>query len=433
MAKIYQDGKVGKDKISLIGVAQLLGSKSDIGSVCTSPRINMWSLHKPIHAYAYSSNGAKTQFGPLTAEQISNFHSGITLDQPNIGFSEYKKLVDDGDAEKRWQYRTHASEQMVGFIGRPYGTSESPYRLTDFAGYNHYAKPSFGLSSTEGFVVEVQETPTKVQFVLSCYVDDEEEEADADSISVGSLVPTGKEYYYTVRVFRGSEYIGEYRASAPCIKADGSVNRDNTAIGFNTTFANAGTYTVYHALATASGDSWISFPNKNKSTFEIRTTASAFVSTLGIAVSSSVSTWNSVKDLSYYNLADGVTINGNVSNFVMYAELIANRTTDVNMANVVLNLDFAKEIPCEYNYYGEGDNKVNTMNLHVEKGQKYQFYFVFQNPYAADNWGTPSMGNHELSIYDKTNVFSSYSQEQCYFNPTASTTSISGTKLTINN
>lgn len=105
------NGKLSKP-LSIAEVAQCLGSNSlDLGTLATDTRINKWSLHKPIQAPVWAE---------LTEAQFYALNSGLEPPTEN----EY----DDDTLRATWAY------------ARPTGGNNSPYRLTDFVGYNHKAQ-----------------------------------------------------------------------------------------------------------------------------------------------------------------------------------------------------------------------------------------------------------------------------------------------------
>lgn len=108
--------------ISTTLVANTLGiSSHNVGQLCTSDRINMWSKYKPVR---YNTSA------PITDDQRKYAYYGIDLDyvcskDPIILFDR---------AKEEWRYK------------RPSGGSSSPYRLGDFRKYNHNARYPFRYS-----------------------------------------------------------------------------------------------------------------------------------------------------------------------------------------------------------------------------------------------------------------------------------------------
>lgn len=99
-------------------IADALGVDSlDLGTLCESEEVNMWSARKPMR----SSN-----MGILTDAQIQEQNYGIT---PPCG--KWWQLMDLADASRRFVY------------AKPRGSDyQEWYRMLDFDGYNHKATPA---------------------------------------------------------------------------------------------------------------------------------------------------------------------------------------------------------------------------------------------------------------------------------------------------
>lgn len=109
--------------ISLSELAQLLGTSQDVGRICTSPNINMWSKFKPVHdTELFSNHDGKGSSG----------NYGIA---PYYGIMSNIKSKTNGGLNG-WTY------------SKPLGGSLSPFRIGDFRGYCHDALPPFAKLST---------------------------------------------------------------------------------------------------------------------------------------------------------------------------------------------------------------------------------------------------------------------------------------------
>ncbi|MBQ7150543.1 MAG: hypothetical protein IJS06_06250 [Prevotella sp.] len=118
--------------IGLVDVQQVLGeSSTDLATLCLSNNINMWAKYKPVVLGTVGHNDAnwwKGTFGNCGIRMVG-IRTTNRANIPSLYSSE-----DNG-----WQYE------------KPYGGSNSPYRLADFEGYNHYAIPpvsNFGGTTT---------------------------------------------------------------------------------------------------------------------------------------------------------------------------------------------------------------------------------------------------------------------------------------------
>ena len=101
---------LGTTGISTTLVANTIGvGSNDVGTLCTSSKINKWSKWKPVSYAAPTS---------LTLEQLTSTNFGLNITSNT-----------DLDNPKEWPYV------------KPTGGALSPYRLGDFRGYNHSAKP----------------------------------------------------------------------------------------------------------------------------------------------------------------------------------------------------------------------------------------------------------------------------------------------------
>lgn len=112
--------------VSIDDVKSILGeSSNDLATLCTSPKINVWAKYKPTdYNAAFTDNWSKGKDG--------NYGLNITVDNRvsswNALVAEYSK----------------ANNGYSNIYKRPSGGATSPYRLGDFRGYNHNAKPEIG-------------------------------------------------------------------------------------------------------------------------------------------------------------------------------------------------------------------------------------------------------------------------------------------------
>lgn len=112
--------------VSIDDVKSVLGENSnDLATLCTSPKINVWAKYKPTdYNAAFTDNWSKGKDG--------NYGLNITVDNRvsswNALVAEYSK----------------SNNGYSNIYKRPNGGATSPYRLGDFRGYNHNAKPEIG-------------------------------------------------------------------------------------------------------------------------------------------------------------------------------------------------------------------------------------------------------------------------------------------------
>ncbi len=109
--------------VSISDVRQALGvASNDLGTLCRSSKINKWAKWKPYRYPRLSTNEADAQ-------------------SVNYGLSQgYTIRIDDEDIEEPTQLPADKIIEVGGLSASynpPSGGMNSPYRLTDFAGYNH--------------------------------------------------------------------------------------------------------------------------------------------------------------------------------------------------------------------------------------------------------------------------------------------------------
>lgn len=109
---------------------EIRSSSRDVGVLCTSPNINMWSKWKPINANCTT----------LTDQILISHNYGITA--PSVSSTI------DAALTKVWSY------------DRPKGGATSPYRLGDFRGYDHTAPPPVTQQQDITWYTTVQPTIT---------------------------------------------------------------------------------------------------------------------------------------------------------------------------------------------------------------------------------------------------------------------------------
>lgn len=110
--------------VSVDDVADCLGMNrsSTLADLCTSSRINVWAKYKPTdYNAAFTDNWSKGKDG--------NYGLNITVDNR---VSSWSALVAE---------YSKPNNGYSNIYKRPSGGATSPYRLGDFRGYNHKAKP----------------------------------------------------------------------------------------------------------------------------------------------------------------------------------------------------------------------------------------------------------------------------------------------------
>lgn len=112
--------------VTIDDVKQILGeSTNDLGRLCRSSNINMMSKYKPV---PLNRTFVEDSLNADKRTWTSKDGTGWWIGNPNIGDGVFgMRIVNDVQQAKelgRWLYN------------KPTGTSEAPYRLSDFIGYN---------------------------------------------------------------------------------------------------------------------------------------------------------------------------------------------------------------------------------------------------------------------------------------------------------
>lgn len=115
--------------ISVSDVQAVLGvDTSSIVSLCSSPKINKWSLRKPV---------VHSTIAAITDDQLKEANFGFSFGN-NLGmpYSTPEALLADLKENKGWAYNAPNGNYASGNAN-----VWQPCRIGDFRGYNHYAKP----------------------------------------------------------------------------------------------------------------------------------------------------------------------------------------------------------------------------------------------------------------------------------------------------
>lgn len=106
----------------------------DVGMMCTSPKANKWSLNKPFiwAKWGYSIDAAGDAEKAAARKAVRQGLTAVAVSKilkSSVGYSSFvPSTKDDGLAEvSEWTYN------------RPTGGASSPFRLSDFDGYEHDA------------------------------------------------------------------------------------------------------------------------------------------------------------------------------------------------------------------------------------------------------------------------------------------------------
>ena len=109
--------------INTTKVANTIQSSSrNVGVLCTASTINKWSKHKPIR-YPKVDGLLEKEWRGTTADILQNIIYGLKV----------------GTGGMNWKDLHNTNYE---YVGRPTGGANAPYRLGDFRGYDHDARPS---------------------------------------------------------------------------------------------------------------------------------------------------------------------------------------------------------------------------------------------------------------------------------------------------
>lgn len=154
---------LGKTNISIDLVRRTLGSsKTDVGGLCLEDKVNMFSYYKPIDSQA--------QFTDPNTDWPSNIKQNFGINIPELTLPVNTALNWTRD--------------------KPGGGRLSPYRLTDFGGYEHNARPCLSSGCMGTVSVNMSDTGyTTRTFTF-------EQIPASSKTNVSALNMKGIQYYY---------------------------------------------------------------------------------------------------------------------------------------------------------------------------------------------------------------------------------------------
>lgn len=159
---------ISKSNIKVSKVKSVLGeSTTDVGALCKSQKINMWSRHKPVHI-------ANTPFPDRSSDwwRGSNLDCGIVARV--VSLYTLIKGAQTADTLNGWVYK------------RPYGGAISPYRLADFGLYYHKAEPPIN-----GWSCSTQATKGN-NIIATLMVADDLATSFGQSLKLSDIISNGK-------------------------------------------------------------------------------------------------------------------------------------------------------------------------------------------------------------------------------------------------
>lgn len=216
----YANGIVSAP-VSISDVQSALGNTSgDLATLCTASSINMWAKYKPVKNSLIDTTG-QWDLSNKVWKSSATWFQGVSpavcglIPYETTSFANVKSNTTGGS--NGWTYQ------------RPTGGSSSPYRLTDFAMYNHNASPAaFGFS-----VPEKQESLKEFNAMCGMAA------ADADNVAIAD---------FNTNVYFGFAFVN----SSGTVVYHGTSDTPLTGGVHISSFAltTYGTYTVYPFFCT---------------------------------------------------------------------------------------------------------------------------------------------------------------------------------------
>ena len=140
------EGNIVSAPLNTRDVGSVLGSASnDVGTLCTHANINMWAKFKPVPLRAMFPEDTLEGSSDWSGNPQSSTHKPWWYgdgDQPAHTVPVISELADMGsngnqNSEAVWRYNGPTGK------GASAAHSDFPFRLTDFVGYRHDARPPF--------------------------------------------------------------------------------------------------------------------------------------------------------------------------------------------------------------------------------------------------------------------------------------------------
>lgn len=242
-------------------IATVLGESSHKLSVlCTSSKINMWSLRKPVHI-------AYTNFPDRNSEWWRGTNNNCGIEVPIVGYYDQIKNYYDGNLNGWW-------------YDRPRGGAASPYRQGDFALYFHKAVAPVGSWSVSSKVTQGSNIIATVMMAMT-------REDGASMSGSGDLAFNLGDSVTMGDIWVGGKPLSQWKLGIVVYDKNGErkgrVISDSLSCNFNTQHLTQGqTYTVYPFLAlngpvgqmdTDIVNSYTTLVNCSAKTFKVETVA----------------------------------------------------------------------------------------------------------------------------------------------------------------
>lgn len=184
----YSNGKISEtDPVSVTDVRTALSSSSkDVGTLCSSPSVNVWAKYKPVPL---------AEIVPLRSSAWWKGTSG----KCGMDITTYTSLTALFAALSGGNYQW-GREQVTG------GTS-APYRLLDFQGYNHNAENPVG--AIGGTSYTISSGKITIQYDIAA--------VGSDNITISDIEINGDsldEYYLGIYAYGGTGSTSSFYCTA---------------------------------------------------------------------------------------------------------------------------------------------------------------------------------------------------------------------------
>lgn len=161
--------------VSLADVNKALGTNHTVvNAACVDEHINMWAKYKPV-VYGKLFTIDEWDVANNTWKTTANWYKSTAESNYNCGISMH--LSDTNDKYLRVIAKDYADG--LTYV-KPTGDEGSPYRLQDFAGYKHDAKPFIASGKAKGYIYRINRFLTDTLTINVAYRNEPNELSIAD-------------------------------------------------------------------------------------------------------------------------------------------------------------------------------------------------------------------------------------------------------------
>ena len=257
---------------------------------CKSSAINKWAKFKPFRCNRHDIKPVLDQYGFPTKQMSVGSHYRYLVDANCglvVGFQNYGR---DDCLQKTISMMNAGNDDDIWTYQKPQGGSSQPYRLVDFAGYNHLAHPFLWQSNIPQKRVAyrgAEDYGKTVDFMIDVYDSNNESSEgmiEAEDLN-GTLYNGNNLYYFCVicdprimNSFSSSYVYSVSKASQPISNVDGrtasfSLTINNSGLMLQGNFAtpmsrtNVRKFKVFHILGKYDGSDYTFLPIPYNSDF----------------------------------------------------------------------------------------------------------------------------------------------------------------------